>query len=54
MKEKLQSLDKDEFINYYLFTFDELKYLIENNYIISGGNKLAFFHLKEILNNENK
>ena len=53
-KGKEQSLDDDEFINYSLFTFDELDYLVKNNYIQSGGNKLAFYHLKDILNDENK
>ena len=54
VKEKDQSLDKDEFINYYLFSFEELEYLVNNNVIQSGGNKLAFAHLKEILNEEKK
>jgi ADP-ribose pyrophosphatase len=49
-----QSLDEDEYINYYLFSFKELEYLINSNYIQSGGNKLAFSHLKEILNEEEK
>lgn len=49
-KEKEQSLDDDEFINYELFTFDELTYLFENNIIKSGGNRLAYYHIKEILN----
>lgn len=47
-----QNLDADEYINYELFTFEELEYLINNNYIMSNGNKLAFFHLKELLNKE--
>ena len=53
-KIKEQSLDNDEFINYYLFSFEELKYLVEENYIISGGNKLAFYHLKELENNSDE
>ncbi len=48
-KEKEQELDSDEYINYELFTFDELTYLFENKYIMSGGNRLAYYHLKEIL-----
>ncbi len=52
VKRKDQSLDDDEYINYELFTFDELKYLIDNNYIQSSGNKLAFYKLKEILEKE--
>lgn len=47
-----QNLDADEYINYELFTFEELEYSINNNYIMSNGNKLAFFHLKELLNKE--
>lgn len=47
-----QKLDEDEYINYMEFTFDEINYLIENNYIQSGGNKLAFFYLKDILAKE--
>lgn len=49
-KKSSQSLDEDEFINYELFSFDELKYLIDNGYIVSSGNKLAFYHLREIIN----
>ena len=46
-----QELDDDEFINYNLFSYDELEYLIRKKYIQSGGNKLAFFLLKEIIKN---
>ena len=46
-----QELDDDKYINYYLFSYEELEYLIKKNYIQSGGNKLAFFHLKEIIKN---
>lgn len=49
-KKSSQKLDEDEFINYELFTIDELKYLISNGYMQSSGNKLAFYHLKDILN----
>ncbi|MBR1386535.1 MAG: NUDIX hydrolase [Bacilli bacterium] len=48
-----QKLDDDEYINYMEFSFDEISYLINNNYIQSGGNKLAFFYLKDILTKEN-
>ena len=48
-KESNQHLDIDEYINYELFTFDELKYLVDNKHIQSSGNKLAFYLLKEIL-----
>lgn len=44
-----QDLDEDEYINYELFTFEELEYLVKNNYILSSSNKLAFYHLKELL-----
>ena len=47
-----QELDKDEFINYEEFNFDELTYLIDNNYIQSSSNKLAYYHLKDILQNK--
>lgn len=50
-KKEKQDLDDDEYINYELFTFDELKYLLDNGYIQSSGNKLAFYHLKEYLSN---
>ncbi len=49
-KEKNQELDSDEYINYELFTFDELTYLFDNHIIKSGGNRLAYYHLKELLN----
>ena len=40
----------DEFINYELFTWDELTYLFDNHIIMSGGNRLAYLHIKNILN----
>ena len=46
-----QDLDENEFINYDLFTFDELKELVENNYVNGAGNKLAYY---EILNKKGK
>ena len=49
-KLKDQNLDDDEYINYELFTFDELTYLFDNKVIMSGGNRLAYYHLKELLN----
>ena len=52
-KKQSQSLDSDEFINYELFTFEELSYLIDNQFMQSSGNKLAFYHLKDIIQ-ENK
>lgn len=53
IKKQNQDLDTDEFINYELFTFEELKYLLDNKYMQSSGNKLAFYLLKEILAKEN-
>lgn len=53
IKKQNQNLDADEFINYELFTFDELKYLLDNKYMQSTGNKLAFYLLKEVLEKEN-
>ncbi len=44
-----QDLDDDEYINYELFDFDEIEYLVKNHYIKNSGNKLAYYHLKEIL-----
>ena len=42
---KQQNLGKYEYINFDEFTFEELKSLIESNYIKSVGNKLAFYEL---------
>lgn len=47
-----QELDDDEYINYELFDFDELTYLINNNYILSSSNRLAYYHLKEMVQNK--
>lgn len=47
---KEQNLDADEYIKYDLFTFEELQYLIDHNYMQSSGNRLAFYHLKDIIN----
>jgi ADP-ribose pyrophosphatase len=49
-KQKDQNLDDDEYINYELFTFEELTYLFDNKIIMSGGNRLGYYHLKELLN----
>ena len=54
VKKSSQKLDSDEYINYELFSFDELKYLIDNQIIQSSGNKLAFYHLKDIIHEEEK
>jgi len=51
-KEQEQELDDDEYINYELFTFDELTYLFKENIIRSGGNRLAYYHLKELIDNK--
>ena len=40
-----QNLDDGEYINYLEFTFNEVRELINNNYIKSVGNKLAFYEL---------
>ena len=48
-KETSQVLDTDEYINIELFTFDELTYLFNKSIIRSGGNRLAYYHLKELL-----
>lgn len=48
-KEFSQELDADEYINYELFSFDELTDLINKNYIKATSNKLAYYHLKDLL-----
>ncbi len=48
-KESSQDLDQDEYINYELFSYEELEYLINNNYIQSSSNRLAFQLLKSML-----
>lgn len=48
-KQVKQKLDDDEYVNYIEVTFDELKYLIDKQYILSSSNKLAYYHLKEII-----
>ena len=40
-----QHLDESEFINYDLFTLEEVDELINNHYIASAGNRLAYFEL---------
>ena len=45
VKVKEQNLGKYEYINYDEFSFDELKELVEENYIGGVGNKLAFYEL---------
>ncbi len=52
-KQENQNLDEDEFVNYIEVTFDELTYLIDKKYILSSSNKLAYYHLKEILERNN-
>ena len=48
-KKEEQDLDEDEYINYELFTFDEIEELINNNYIQGTINRLAFFYLKDMI-----
>lgn len=45
-----QELGEDEYINYGIFTYKELEYLIKQNYIKGCGNKLAYYELKTIKN----
>ena len=40
-----QNLGKYEYINYDEFSFDELRELIDENYICGVGNKLAYYEL---------
>lgn len=51
IKTSKQSLGENEYINYDLFTLNDLEELIETNYIIGVGNKLAFY---KFLYKENK
>lgn len=48
IKTNKQHLGKYEYINYNEFTFEELKELINLNYINGAGNKLAFYELLNI------
>lgn len=41
-----QNLDKDEFIEYMFFNFDEIKYLEQENYIKGCNSKLAIEKIK--------
>ena len=45
LKINKQNLGKSEYINYDEFSFEELKKLIDLNYINGVGNKLAFYEL---------
>lgn len=54
IKTNKQNLGKNEYINYYEFTFQELEELFNNNIINSVGNKLAFYKLSSINLNDKK
>ena len=54
IKTNKQNLGKNEYINYYEFTFQELEELFNNNIINSVGNKLAFYKLSSINFNDKK
>ena len=49
LKVNSQDLGKYEYINYDLFSIDEIRELIANQYILSCGNKLAFYNLYDEL-----
>ena len=49
-----QNLGKYEYINYDEFFLEELKELVDNNYINGVGNKLAYYELLNILNKTDK
>ena len=51
VKTTSQHLDESEYINYDLFTLDEIGELIDNHYINGAGNRLAYF---EIISNKEK
>ena len=42
-----QHLDKDEFVKYMTFTYDELLELEKDGYISGGNAKLALLRIKE-------
>jgi len=43
-----QKLDESEYINFGEFTLEEVRELIENNYIKSVGNKLAYYEMENL------
>ena len=49
-----QNLGKYEYIKYDEFSLEELKELMDNNYINGVGNKLAYYELLNILNKTDK
>lgn len=49
-KLKEQDLDSDEYINCFNANMDEIKYLIDNNYIIDATTKLTYYEVMEYLN----
>ena len=48
-----QDLDKDEFINYFNCNVSEIKYLIDNGYIVDATTKLAYYEVLEYLTSNN-
>lgn len=52
-KKDTQHLDSDEFINCFIASFDELKYLLENNYIVDATTKLTYYEVLDYLKKNN-
>ncbi len=46
-KKQEQELSPNEYINYDTFTYEEVKELVDNHYINSSSNRLAFYEIKE-------
>ncbi len=46
-----QNLDVDEYINYFECDISDIKYLIDNNYIIDATSKLTYYEVMDYLNN---
>ena len=49
-----QNLDDSEYINFDLFSIEELEELIDNHYINGAGNRLAYYEILNIINKKNK
>ena len=48
-----QDLDSDEYINCFNVNMNEIKYLIDNNYIVDATTKLTYYEVMEYLNKIN-
>ena len=48
-----QKLDEDEYLKFIKVTFEEFKYLLDNNYILDATARLAYYKTLEYLKNNN-